>query len=90
MKMGKVIKFSVQLLLVIFFTQIEASAQLSQCKAVLKNDTLALENSKLRRTFAWNNGELQHISLFNKTSNQLLSGQVANGKAKGGYDCVGT
>ncbi len=60
----------------------QAAAQLSQCKAELKNDTFVLENSKLKRTFLWNKGALQHFNLFNKIKNQLISGTGVPGKSE--------
>lgn len=51
-----------------------ACAQLSECRAVLKNDTLVLENSKISRSFLWNNGNLQSISIHNKINNRLIIG----------------
>ncbi|MDQ6902078.1 MAG: alpha-galactosidase [Bacteroidota bacterium] len=64
----------------LFFKTI-ATAQLSQCKVVLKNDTLTLENSKIRRIFLWNEGGLQSIQIYNKISNKLISGAVTDKKA---------
>ncbi len=58
-----------------------AIGQLSQCKAVLKNDTLTLENSKIKRTFLWNDGGLQSIGLYNKISKQLISGAIIDKNA---------
>ncbi len=52
-------------------------AQLLTCKAVLANDTLVLENSKIKRVFLWNNGALQSISLINKTTQQNITGPLA-------------
>ncbi|MGI8637331.1 MAG: alpha-galactosidase [Segetibacter sp.] len=52
-------------------------SQLAQCKAVLKNDTLTIENSKIKRTFYWNNGNLITIDLFNKINNHHIGGTAA-------------
>jgi alpha-galactosidase len=59
----------------------EMQAQLSQCKAVLKNDTLTVENNKIKRTFLWNNGALQSTGIYNKVSGRLITGNTTTGKA---------
>ncbi len=66
-------------LLAVLLFQKESVARLSQCKAELKNDTPVWENSKIKRTFLWNQGALQHFSLFNKIKNQLINGIIAPG-----------
>ena len=65
----------------IFLFKITATAQLLQCKAVLKNDTLVLENSKIKRVFGWHNGSLQNISVYNKITHRLISSTAASTKA---------
>jgi len=57
-----------------FLLQKETIGQLEQCQAVLKNDTLVLENGLLKRTLLWNNGALQSLALHNKISGNTISG----------------
>jgi len=63
-----------------FFIQQNASAQLSQCNAILKNDTLIIENNKIKRIFHWNNGALQSVGIYNKMSGKLITGKGTKGK----------
>ncbi len=67
-------------LLVQLFQQ-DIKAQLSQCKAILKNDTLTLENDFLKRTFLWNDGALQSVGLYNKRSGININGSTTARKA---------
>ncbi len=60
--------------LYLFVLQQKPLAQLSSCKAVLKNDTLTLENNKIKRSFLWNGGNLKSIALTNKISGQIIGG----------------
>ncbi len=48
-------------------------SQLTECKAVLKNDTLLLENNKIRRCFLWKDGDFKSIRLENKVTNQTIT-----------------
>ncbi len=43
---------------------------LASCRAVLKNDTLTLENNQIARRFRWNNGQLITLSLTDKQQSQ--------------------
>lgn len=38
----------------------------SDCRVELRNDTLAMENSEIRRTWLWNNGNLITVEIENK------------------------
>jgi alpha-galactosidase len=40
--------------------------ELRQCRAVLKGDTLTLENSIIKRVYLWNKGDIKSISLTDK------------------------
>lgn len=52
-------------LFAVLLLQKESAAQLSQCKAELKNDTLVLENSRLKRTFFWNKKIVEnHLEIY--------------------------
>lgn len=55
-------------------------AQLSECRAILENDTLTLENSKIKRCFLWNGGALQSITIYNKRDQRVIKGNTATGK----------
>ena len=67
-------KYSLFLFVSFILFNLTSTSQLSQCKAVLIKDTLVLENSKIKRTFAWHNGSLQSISVYNKITNQKIEG----------------
>lgn len=56
------------------FFSISTSAQLAQCKASLKDDVLTIENSKIIRTFLWNDGDLKSFGLFNKITGESIIG----------------
>lgn len=43
---------------------------MQSCRAILKNDTLTLENDRIARRFRWNNGQLSTISLTDKQRQQ--------------------
>ncbi|MFZ4545094.1 MAG: alpha-galactosidase, partial [Saprospiraceae bacterium] len=43
----------------------------SGCKVVLKNDTLSIENSLIKRCWKWNNGNLISLSLGNQKSGNI-------------------
>ena len=68
------------MLVLLLPAQQAAMGQLSPCRAVLHNDTLVLENNMIKRTFLWNNGALQHIGLYNKTSNISINAGPAPAK----------
>lgn len=55
-------------------------AQLSECRAELRNDTLILENNKIKRSFIWKNGDLQSISIENKVTHSTIEGKLAADK----------
>jgi alpha-galactosidase len=46
--------------------QINDSFSAERCSVTLKNDTLTIENSQIKRTWLWNNGNLITLSLENK------------------------
>ncbi len=64
----------------LFFQQ-DVFSQLIQCRAVLQNDTLTLENTKIKRTFLWNNGALQSTGIYNKITGKFTTGNTTAGKA---------
>lgn len=41
---------------------------LKDCKVMLKNDTLTIENECMCRTYVWNNGDIRTISIRNKSA----------------------
>ena len=43
----------------------------NDCSAKLENDLLVIENSKIARTYKWNNGNLITVSLLNKSNGKL-------------------
>ena len=61
-------------LFVFIFIQQLGKAQMADCKAVLRNDTLVLENSIIKRTFFWNGGALHSIAIYNKALGEEISG----------------
>ncbi|MBC7886288.1 MAG: alpha-galactosidase [Ferruginibacter sp.] len=73
-------KYFLQFFLFVLIFPTVTRGQLSQCKAVLVNDTLTLENSKIKRCFLWNGGELQSLSILNKINKQTISGAAETGK----------
>ena len=44
---------------------------IESCRASLKNDTLTIENTKIARTYKWNNGNIITQSLTDKTSGNV-------------------
>jgi len=61
------------------------AANLSECRAILENDVLTLENSRVRRQYNWNNGNLISQSLTNKSNNYTwqLEGKAADNQFPG-------
>ena len=47
------------------------SQDMATCKALLKNDTLHIENEYIRRDFLWNKGDLISLSLTDKKRKQV-------------------
>ncbi|TDE10518.1 alpha-galactosidase [Dyadobacter psychrotolerans] len=47
------------------------SQDLTSCRAILKNDTLTIENNFIRRDFVWNKGNLMTVSLTDKKKNKI-------------------
>jgi alpha-galactosidase len=67
------LRFVVVLILnFIFSTFLFAQSTFTQCKATLIGDTLVLENSLIKRTYNWNNGNLKSYSLTDKHNGHIL------------------
>jgi alpha-galactosidase len=47
--------------------ELTAGQTLQNCRAILKNDTLIIENEQIARRFRWNNGHLITLSLTDKS-----------------------
>jgi len=71
--MTQVVNF-MMMVAAVSFTQLsfaQSKNEIQKCSAKLENELLTLENSKISRTYKWNNGNLITNSLTDKVSGQV-------------------